>query len=75
MQAIIDSLQAELTRLRGSGGASAGACEDEPMMDMPHAKKTRLEGGQLAPGLGCWEGEGLQWRALLLGCAEREEPG
>ena len=45
MQAIIDSLQAELTRLRGSVGAGAGACEDEPMMDLPHAKKTRLEGG------------------------------
>ena len=45
MQAIIDSLQAELTRLRGSGGAGAGACEDEPMMGLPHAKKTRLEGG------------------------------
>ena len=38
MQAIIDSLH-------GSGGAGAGACEDEPMMDLPHAKKTRLEGG------------------------------
>ena len=45
MQAIIDRLQDELTRLRGSGGAGAGICEDEPMMDLPHAKKTRLEGG------------------------------
>ena len=58
MQAIIDSLQGELTRLRGSAGAGAGVCEDEPMTDLPHAKKTRLEGGGVSKFLALTSGAG-----------------
>ena len=41
MQAIIDSLQGELARLRGSSAVGSGANGDELMSELPHSKKSR----------------------------------
>ena len=43
MQAIIDSLQGELARLRGSSAVGSGANGDELMSELPHSKKSRSE--------------------------------
>ena len=45
MQAIIDSLQGELARLRGSSAVGSGANGDELMSELPLPKKSRSEGG------------------------------
>ena len=46
MQTIIDGLQDELAKLRGSSGVGLGANEDDPMMsDLPHATKFRWSVG------------------------------
>ena len=41
MQAIIDSLQGELARFRGSSAVGSGANGDELMSELPHSKKSR----------------------------------